>query len=175
MKIPIPCVKQCRKNDCWICCSVMIYNYFFPAEAMDYSCGKVPSLIRKYMIAKHKSGDVPGSVSDFLIYTRKGFKVPLDERRIPKFKEEICPEIEAGQPLFCMVKDCTWEGGKPNPKCKDGHWIIICGYLETQLGNELLILDPDPNVPKVISIPYDDTTYFYRDGMYFQSTSYCSL
>lgn len=168
MQLPISCVKQHSENDCWICCSVMIHNYLFPSAAMDYSEGYIPELIQKYMEEQGISGDVPASTVDFLFSIDK-LDVPMDTRRLPTFAK-IVRKIDSGSPLLCLVKD-TPGGKKPDPACKDGHWIVICGYLATRSAGKLLILDPDPEVSDLVSVPYDGTTYVYRGGMYFQNTT----
>lgn len=37
MQLNIPSVKQHMMNDCWICCTMMIYNYYFPMNQLDYT------------------------------------------------------------------------------------------------------------------------------------------
>lgn len=173
LQLNIPCIKQHYVNDCWICCSVMIYNHFFPYIAMDYSSGHTPQLIQNYLNARRRGrriGDTPKSAIDFLCWTND-LKVPADQYRLPQF-DEIVAEIEQNRPLLCLVKNCTWRGGARDLKCKNGHWIVICGCLETRNTKRLLILDPDPLVSKLVSVEYDGGTYFYRNGMYYQNTSY---
>lgn len=177
MQLDIPCIKQFHENDCWICCSVMIYNFFFKNQTINYT-GTMPALIKKYLDEKKFSYGKPRSTSDFLAWTGK-FDVPADGCRLPPFekaKENIMDEISKGHPLLCLVKDDPRKGvDDPDLNCKDGHWIIISGYEQTPTGDNLLIIDPDPNVVSLISIPYDNKTYFYRDEMYFQSTTYPDL
>lgn len=171
LQLNIPCIKQHYVNDCWICCSVMVYNHFFPYDAMDYRSGNKPQRIKDFLNGlDRRSNDTAESASDFLWETGQ-IEAWADERRLPKF-EEIMGEIEKKQPLLCLVKDRTWEGDRRDLKCKKGHWIVICGWSQIRNTKRLLILDPDPSVSKLVSVKYDEETYFYRDGMYYQNTSY---
>lgn len=191
MKLNIPRIKQIGTNDCWICCAAMIYNYFCKdtgAEPIYYGKaygGEIPEIILNYASDRKLNPTAPQSASDFLAWTGL-FKVPADSRRLPKFevlkpkkpeeeRDTIVGQIDREIPLLCLVKDVTWAGGRPDLKCQDGHWIVICGYLETRLGNTLLILDPDQDAGDLVTIPYDDKTYLYCNGMYFQNTTYLEI
>lgn len=50
--------------------------------------------------------------------------------------------------------------------CKNGHGVVICGYLETRNEKKLLIRDPNPDLGDLVSVPYDDGTYLYQNTTY---------
>lgn len=170
MQLDIPCVKQHRENDCWICCAVMIYNYYFPEAPMDYSSGIIPELIQEYMSAAGLSGDVPASAADCLAYSGL-FEVPADQHRLPTF-DEIDQAIAEDCPLLCLVKDTPASGSEPDLNCEGGHWVVLCGCLKTRNQRRLLFCDPDPQADTLVSVPYDVQDYEYQDGLYYQNTTY---
>lgn len=169
MELPIDCVKQQYENDCWICCSVMIYNYLNPGRnKMTYKNRKIPEKIKGYMRNHGISPNEQASAADCLAELCD-LSVEIDGNRLPTF-EDIQKEINKEGPLLCHVSTSKRKNqDDPDGECKGGHWIVIYGYEENP--QRLLIRDPDTQVGDCIKIPRNGD-YLYQDNMYFQSTTY---
>lgn len=133
-------VRQVQDNDCWICCAVMIHNYYVrkgkPTDKLIYNKNHTPEKIQQYLRETGRTTNTPGPASDLLVYL-DGFAVPIDEHPLPGFGE-IQDAIGDGVPLLCLVKDT--ETG-------ENHWIVLMGWSDA---GELIFLDPGEK-KKVIS------------------------
>lgn len=93
-----------------------------------------------------------------------GHRNNADDHALPT-REEIKDSIAKNKPLLACV-------GAPAPANGldldfiGGHWVVIVGISED--GSKITVFDPEDGI--LHKVDYSDKTY--RDGMFWQNTSY---
>lgn len=160
-----PIYQQADENSCWAAAARSILN--FKAGKADYASDQ--ALADAYAARTGNPGDrdihVMRSAADVL--ARLGIPNNIDDAPIPT-PDELVGELNKNRPFLSIVGDTRPKNGKPDKAYKEGHWVALIGISDDGK-NELSVFDPADG--KLHLVAYDAAVY--RDGLYWENTSYC--
>jgi len=164
-----PTARQADPNSCWACAAREIVNWY---NRLGLSGGQSyvsdQALADVWAVASHNNvhADIHMQQSAAAALEDLRFRNNTDDHPLPT-RDEISDEIHRGRPLLAIVGNAL-PVPSPNPDYQNGHWVVIVGIVQLALGYKLHVFDPDDGV--VHHVDYDAA--LYRDGMYWQNTSY---